>query len=83
MVLRSCGRQYSLNLCLLKRKVVQGGSANMTYFKNSQMITVYPKRAVLVLGFLCSAFPFICLKYKQEISDVSTTYALPTTSTLF
>lgn len=34
----------------------------MAYFKNNQMITAYYKRAVVVVGYLYSAFPSVCLK---------------------
>jgi len=47
------------------------------------MITAHRKRAVWVVEYLCSAFPFVCVKCKQQISDVSTTHALATTSALF
>lgn len=71
-----------MNLCVLKRKVVQGGSTHMTYLKNNHMITAYHKRAVLVTDDLYSAFPFVGLRCKQQISDVCTIYALATATTL-
>lgn len=54
----------------------------MTYLKNNHMITAYHKRAVLVTDDLYSAFPFVGLRCKQQISDVCTIYALATATTL-
>lgn len=46
------------------------------------MATVYRNRADLVAGYLCLPIPFVYFKCKQQISDVSVIYALPTAITL-
>lgn len=54
----------------------------MTYPKNNQMITAYFKLAVLVAKYLYSAFPFVCFRCKQQITDVSTICTLAIATTL-